>query len=58
MFGVNAAKVYDFDVEALRPLADRVCPTVGEVFEKLPRADIPVGADKCPAFAEREGVLL
>ena len=53
MFGVNAARVYDFDIEALRPLADRVCPTVGEVFEKLPRADIPVGADKCPAFAER-----
>ena len=58
MLGTNAAAVYDFDIEALLPLAERVCPTVGEVFERLPRAEIPPGADKCPAFAEREGVLL
>jgi hypothetical protein len=27
----NAATLYDFDVDALRPLAERVGPTVGEV---------------------------
>lgn len=31
MLGTNAAKLYDFDLGALQPLADRVGPTVEEV---------------------------
>ncbi|GIU87509.1 MAG: hypothetical protein KatS3mg009_2024 [Acidimicrobiia bacterium] len=31
MLGTNAAKLYDFDLAALQPLADRVGPTVEEV---------------------------
>ncbi|MGV3759294.1 MAG: amidohydrolase family protein [Actinomycetota bacterium] len=31
MLSENAAALYDFDLDALRPLADRVGPTVGEV---------------------------
>jgi predicted TIM-barrel fold metal-dependent hydrolase len=58
MIGGNAARVYDFDLDALQPLADQHCPTVGEVFATLPRSEIPPGADKCPAFAEREHVML
>ena len=27
----NAAKLYDFDLDALRPLADQFGPTVGEI---------------------------
>jgi hypothetical protein len=50
--------VYDFDLDALQPLADQHCPTVGEVFVTLPRSEIPPGADKCPAFADREHVML
>ena len=35
----NAAKLYDFDLDALRPLADRIGPTVGEVA--TPVEDVP-----------------
>jgi predicted TIM-barrel fold metal-dependent hydrolase len=35
----NAAKLYDFDLDALRPLADQVGPTVGEVA--TPIEDVP-----------------
>lgn len=39
MLTLNAAKVYDFDVAALQPLADKVGPTVGDV--KVPIDTIP-----------------
>jgi predicted TIM-barrel fold metal-dependent hydrolase len=35
----NAAKLYDFDLAALRPLAERIGPTVGEIA--TPIDDIP-----------------
>jgi predicted TIM-barrel fold metal-dependent hydrolase len=35
----NAAKLYDFDLDALRPLADQVGPTVGEIA--TPIEDVP-----------------
>lgn len=35
----NAAKLYDFDLDALRPLADQVGPTVGEIA--TPVEDVP-----------------
>jgi Fe-S-cluster formation regulator IscX/YfhJ len=31
----NAAKLYDFDLDALAPLAEKVGPTVGEVAEPI-----------------------
>ena len=31
MLGLNAAEVYGFDVDALRPLADRIGPTPAEL---------------------------
>ena len=31
MLGLNAAELYGFDVEALRPLADRIGPTTEEL---------------------------
>ena len=31
MLGINAAECYDFDVEALQPLADRIGPTPEEL---------------------------
>ena len=37
--GGNAAALYGFDLEALRPAADRFGPTVAEIAEPL--ADLP-----------------
>ena len=31
MLSENAAKLYDFDLDALRPLAQKIGPTVGEI---------------------------
>lgn len=33
LLGGNAAKLYDFDMDALAPLAAEVCPTVGEIAQ-------------------------
>ena len=35
MFAENAARVYGFDLAALRPIADRIGPTVAEIHEPL-----------------------
>ena len=35
----NVAKLYDFDLDALRPLADQFGPTVGEIA--TPIEDVP-----------------
>jgi predicted TIM-barrel fold metal-dependent hydrolase len=50
MLGGNAAEVYDFDVDALRELADKVGPTVAEVDDPLPLDSLPADAQKCPAL--------
>lgn len=47
MFGETAADVYGFDLEALRPIADRVGPTVAEIQEPL--LEKPEGSH-CGAF--------
>jgi predicted TIM-barrel fold metal-dependent hydrolase len=44
----NAAHVYGFHLEALRPIADRVGPTVGELRE--PFTGVPEG-NRSPAFS-------
>ena len=41
LFGENAAALYNFDLEKLRPLAAKYGPTPEQVDTPLPRADIP-----------------
>jgi predicted TIM-barrel fold metal-dependent hydrolase len=41
LFGLNAAALYKFDLEKLRPLAARFGPTPAQVNQPLPRAEIP-----------------
>lgn len=50
MVGGNAAAIYGFDLEQLRPIAQRVGPKVGEIAVPLSPGQLPVEADKCPAF--------
>jgi len=50
MLGGNAAALYGFDLEALRPLADQVGPLVSEIDHPLVPGELPIEADKCPAF--------
>lgn len=43
MLSENAAKLYDFDLAALRPLAERIGPTVGEVatpIDEVPEKEL------------------
>jgi predicted TIM-barrel fold metal-dependent hydrolase len=51
LVGLNAAKLYGFDVDALAKLAARVGPTHAEIAEPLATADIPAPAQKCPGFS-------
>lgn len=55
MVGGNAARLYGFDLDALRPIADRVGPSVEEVAQPL--TAVPEGADRCPALAEAAAIL-
>ena len=41
LFGENAAALYKFDLEKLRPLAAKFGPTPDQINTPLPRADIP-----------------
>lgn len=50
ILGGNAAALYGFDMEALRPVADRVGPTVSAVAEPLAPGSVPLEAEKCPAL--------
>jgi predicted TIM-barrel fold metal-dependent hydrolase len=50
MLGGNAAALYGFDLEALRPLAQEVGPRVSDVDQPLVPGEVPQEADKCPAF--------
>jgi predicted TIM-barrel fold metal-dependent hydrolase len=51
LVGLNATKLYGFDLERLAPLAARFGPTKAEIALPLAREDIPAPALKCPAFA-------
>jgi hypothetical protein len=48
MLGLNAAALYDFDLDALAPLVDKIGPSVEEV--DTPLDAVPEGSLKCPAF--------
>lgn len=50
MLTSNAAKVYDFDLDALAPLAERFCPTKDFVATPIDYADIPERAKGCPGM--------
>jgi predicted TIM-barrel fold metal-dependent hydrolase len=50
MLGLNAAAVYGFDLDALRPLADALGPKVAEVDVALPPFSLPPEAESCPAL--------
>ena len=54
MLSLNAAKLYGFDLAALRPIADRIGPRVDEVYAGLAPGLLPADAAMCPAFAEYE----
>jgi predicted TIM-barrel fold metal-dependent hydrolase len=51
MTSLTAARLYHFELDALRPIADRVGPTHAQVFEPLPYSEVPEPAHKCPALA-------
>jgi hypothetical protein len=51
LVGLNAARVYGFDLAALAPLAARFGPTKAEIAQPLEQRAIPPAALKCPAFA-------
>lgn len=46
----NAAEVYNFDLEALAPLAEQYCPTKQEVAQAINYDDIPERAKGCPGM--------
>ena len=46
----NVAKVYNFDLEALRPLAEQYCPTKAEVATPIDYGEIPERAKGCPGM--------
>ncbi|MCH2172994.1 amidohydrolase [Myxococcota bacterium] len=50
--GINAAKLYGFDLELLAPLAEKVGPAKSEIAKPLDDKDVPLRALKCPAFAQ------
>ena len=49
MTSLNAARVYGFDLDLLRPIADRIGPTVAQVAQPLLPNEYPEGSI-CPSF--------
>ena len=49
MVETNAADFYGFDLTKLRPIGDRIGPTVGQVHQELPRHRWPKDST-CNAF--------
>jgi predicted TIM-barrel fold metal-dependent hydrolase len=54
MLSLNAAELYGFDLNFLRPIADRIGPKVDDVFAGLAPRILPTDANMCPAFADYE----
>lgn len=51
LLSVNAAEVYGFDLDKLRPIGDRVGPLVERVAMSVEPGEVPKDAEKCPALA-------
>jgi predicted TIM-barrel fold metal-dependent hydrolase len=47
----NAAALYGFDLDLLRPIGDEVGPLVDRVNTPLEAGEVPKEAEKCPALA-------
>jgi predicted TIM-barrel fold metal-dependent hydrolase len=54
MLAGNAASLYGFDLDMLRPIADRIGPRVVDVAAGLAPRVVPRDANMCPAFAGYE----
>jgi hypothetical protein len=50
MLADNAAAVYGFDLDALRPIANDIGPLVADVDVPLPPQSLPPEAESCPAL--------
>lgn len=50
MLAENAANVYGFDLDALRPIAQQIGPLVRDVDVPLAPQSLPSEAEKCPAL--------
>ena len=50
MLTANAARIYKFDIEALRPLAEKFCPTKEFVETPIDYCEIPERAKGCPGM--------
>jgi hypothetical protein len=50
MLGGNAARVYGFDLDLLDKIAAEVGPSVEEIARPLTAGEVPVEAERCPAF--------
>ena len=46
----NAARLYKFNVDALRPLAEKICPTKAEVATPINYAEKSEDAKGCPGM--------
>ena len=51
MVGGNAAALYGFDLDALRPVAAMWGPRVIDIDQPIWLGEVPTAALKCPAFA-------
>ncbi|MFC4534480.1 amidohydrolase family protein [Sphaerisporangium dianthi] len=51
MLGGTAAELFGFDMDLLRPIAERVGPLRAQVSAGVDTAELPAGVVKCPAFA-------
>jgi predicted TIM-barrel fold metal-dependent hydrolase len=54
MLGGNAAALYDFDLDALAPLAAEFGPRLVDIDQPLMAGELPVAAAKCPAFVGQQ----
>ena len=51
ILGENAASLYGFEIDKLTALAARVGPSPAEIATPVTAADVPIEAQKSPAFA-------
>ncbi|MCU1363839.1 MAG: amidohydrolase [Acidimicrobiaceae bacterium] len=60
MLTTTAADLYGFDLEVLRPIADRIGPTLAQISTPLGRDEAPQYPEdtRCVAFAEFAGVAV
>jgi hypothetical protein len=57
ILGGNAAQLYGFDLDLLAPHAARVGPSVEEVTRPLTVGEVPLDAQRCPAFVGFTGAV-